>query len=117
MRNELLDLLEGSAYSYASGNKVWLSPNLEDYDTISLIIKVTGASGVGSTFTIEESHDETLFVPVEHSLLTAGTVTIDSANVIVNIDYSPFIKKFLRITFDNNSETGTIDDIQLMIKK
>lgn len=117
MRNTLMDLLGGSTYDYADGNTTFISPLLEDYNNISILIKVSGVSGTGSTFTINEGLSTKVFSPVEHSSLTSGVVTMDAAEVIVNIDYSPFIKKYIKIDFNNNSETGTIDCVQIMAKQ
>jgi len=116
MRNKIIDLLGGSAYNYSEGNTTFTTPNLEGYTHLSIIIKVSGVSGTGSTFTFTESLDKDIYAEVKHSELTAGAVTIDSAEVVINMDYSPFIKKYIKINFNNNSETGTIDAILVMPK-
>lgn len=104
-------------YSYATGATSWTTDNLEEFEYVSLVFEVSGVSGVDSTFTIEESIDGEVYSAVEHSALTNGVVTIGTSAETHVFDFSPWAKKYIKISFDPGTSSGSIDSLRFLAKQ
>lgn len=115
----LIDLLKdlGSDYDYTSGAFTVTSTSLGEFDTAALVLRVDEVVGTDSTFKIETSIDNVVFVTVDHSLLTDGVLTIGSATENHNFLFSDFIERYIRVTFTPNTSTGIVKSIKILGKQ
>jgi len=102
----------GDKYSYASGDTTWTTDPLGDFEYVSLFLEVGSVSSTNSTFLIETSIDGgNNYVPVEHSDLTAGVLSIPAGDSTYVFRFQPWNDTNLRVTFTQNTDTGSVNNL------
>ena len=115
----LVDLMKdlGADYDYTSGSFSVKTGDLGEFEQASLVIRVEEVVGTNSTFKIETSIDDIVYVAVDHSSLTGGMFTVTNAIESHKFQFQDFPDRYIKVTFTPNTSTGIVKSVKVLVKQ
>jgi hypothetical protein len=105
-------------YDFSNGDASVVTPNLSAFDTVTLAIEVTSASGIGAKIRVEDSIDGELFCGIEHSALEDGAFELTDNQEKHFFDFCDWNRNYIKVSLEAPAITkGLISSVRLYASK